>query len=414
MNTQDNNEDYGIVYALTNEAMPGLVKIGMTTKHDMNERLSQLFTTGVPYPFKCLYACRVAQVKKVEKRLHNAFDAFRVKNNREFFKIEPDKVVGILELLGPNDMQDEVNEKINEKDEFSNVTNSDDVNKKDKKKESYDFAKMGIPIGVKLQSVFKKQENIEVEVVNSRNKVRYNNEIVTLSNITQRITGYTHPTPWWTYNGKNLEVLWKESITDERCKSNCSHIKDSIETHSLKLLDSSDSQNEINENIDNTVSQIYLKKKKIIAKKSPNYNFSEMGIPIGAVLKLRINEIITVEVINSKNKVRWNGLENNLTRMTQIIYHEKFKGVYKNDKEPTRPILHWTYNGIPLLDIYNSTYSEILKEQENKKKVSNRWADCPLVTVTKSSKEEEKRLKEKSFERLENFVSKEIKRKEYE
>lgn len=210
---EQKNEDYGIVYALINEAMPGLVKIGMTSKQDMNERLSQLFTTGVPYPFKCLYACKVAHVKKVEKTLHKAFEDFRVKSNREFFKIEPDKVVGILELLGPNNMQDTVNEIITRDDDMKHNIFSNNISNRSKntKKDSYDFAKMGIPVGAKLQSQFKKHENIEVEVIDSHNKVRYNNEEVTLSNITKKITGYTHPTPLWTYNGKNLEELWKKS-----------------------------------------------------------------------------------------------------------------------------------------------------------------------------------------------------------
>ncbi|MCJ2380523.1 MAG: hypothetical protein PUK02_02960 [Parabacteroides sp.] len=85
-----------------------------------------------------------------------------------------------------------------------------------KRRESYDFTKMGIPIGAKLQSKFRKQENIEIEVIDAHNMIRYKNEEVTLSNITKRITGgRTHPTPCWTYNGKNLEKLWKKSLGEE-------------------------------------------------------------------------------------------------------------------------------------------------------------------------------------------------------
>lgn len=43
----------GIVYVLTNPAMPGLTKIGMTTQEEIGPRLSQLYTTGVPLPFEC-------------------------------------------------------------------------------------------------------------------------------------------------------------------------------------------------------------------------------------------------------------------------------------------------------------------------------------------------------------------------
>lgn len=366
---EQKNEDYGIVYALINEAMPGLVKIGMTSKQDMNERLSQLFTTGVPYPFKCLYACKVAHVKKVEKTLHKAFEDFRVKSNREFFKIEPDKVVGILELLGPNNMQDTVNEIITRDDDMKHNTFSNNIENRSKntKKDSYDFAKMGIPVGAKLQSQFKKHENIEVEVIDSHNKVRYNNEEVTLSNITKKITGYTHPTPLWTYNGKNLEELWKKSIKSTNDRIN-------------------------GDNMGN---------KKDFATKNPNYNFSEMKIPLGAMLKFKADENIKAEVVDSKNKVRWNGLEDNLTSITRIIYNEKFKGKYKSD--PTRAILHWNYNGTCLFDIYKKNYLEISK---SKKSIHPRWSD-PIGTVegwSHSSGEEVQRLKKESFERLLNFV----------
>ena len=47
-------ENYGIVYALTNPAMPGLVKIGMTSKLEIDQRKNQLYfgSSGVPLPFE--------------------------------------------------------------------------------------------------------------------------------------------------------------------------------------------------------------------------------------------------------------------------------------------------------------------------------------------------------------------------
>ena len=43
-----------IVYVLTNPAMPGIVKIGMTD--DLQRRLSQLYNTSVPVQFECVSA----------------------------------------------------------------------------------------------------------------------------------------------------------------------------------------------------------------------------------------------------------------------------------------------------------------------------------------------------------------------
>lgn len=72
MNTKQAN--YGIVYVLTNPAMPGLVKIGMTTRDNLDARMRELYGTGVPVPFECKYACKVkasdcAKIEKLYTRL---------------------------------------------------------------------------------------------------------------------------------------------------------------------------------------------------------------------------------------------------------------------------------------------------------------------------------------------------------
>ena len=74
-----------IVYVLTNPAMIGLVKIGRTTQKDIGDRMRQLYTTGVPLPFECEYACRVDDCSKVEKAFHLAFGNTRINSSREFF-----------------------------------------------------------------------------------------------------------------------------------------------------------------------------------------------------------------------------------------------------------------------------------------------------------------------------------------
>ena len=61
--------EYGIVYLLTNPVMPGLVKIGMTTQEGIDKRMKELYTTGVPIPFECKFACKVkkSDCLKIEK-----------------------------------------------------------------------------------------------------------------------------------------------------------------------------------------------------------------------------------------------------------------------------------------------------------------------------------------------------------
>lgn len=58
-----------IVYVLTNPAMPGLVKIGKTTQLEVEDRMKQLYGTGVPVPFDCVFACKVKDAGEVEKAL---------------------------------------------------------------------------------------------------------------------------------------------------------------------------------------------------------------------------------------------------------------------------------------------------------------------------------------------------------
>ena len=64
--------EYGIVYLLTNPYMPGLVKIGMTKQEDLEKRMKELYTTGVPVAFECQFACKVnnKDCAKIERALH--------------------------------------------------------------------------------------------------------------------------------------------------------------------------------------------------------------------------------------------------------------------------------------------------------------------------------------------------------
>ena len=102
------NQPLSVVYVLSNPAMPGLVKIGRTSQDDHLDRVSQLYTTGVPVPFEVEYACRVPNPVDVESALHRAFAPQRINPRREFFEIEPDQAIAILRLLNVEDVTEEV------------------------------------------------------------------------------------------------------------------------------------------------------------------------------------------------------------------------------------------------------------------------------------------------------------------
>lgn len=93
----------GIIYVVTNDIMPGLIKIGVTS--DLNARLKSLYNSSVPHPFDCYYAAEVNDVMWVEDYLHKLFLDDRVSMHREFFTTDPEKVVRVI-----NDIQKSANE----------------------------------------------------------------------------------------------------------------------------------------------------------------------------------------------------------------------------------------------------------------------------------------------------------------
>ena len=58
----------GYVYLLTNEAMPGYVKIGFTER-TVEERIEELSKpTGVPMPFDCFSPCELKTLKVLRRK----------------------------------------------------------------------------------------------------------------------------------------------------------------------------------------------------------------------------------------------------------------------------------------------------------------------------------------------------------
>lgn len=75
----------GHVYILTNPSMPGLVKVGKTTRSP-EERAAQLNSTGVPMPFEVWGSYFSPDCHMLEAKAHAILDEFRVSDSREFFR----------------------------------------------------------------------------------------------------------------------------------------------------------------------------------------------------------------------------------------------------------------------------------------------------------------------------------------
>ena len=63
----------GIVYVLTNPAMPGLVKIGEDPATGSQRSTDAVVFDRVPVPFECAFAGVVEDEHKVERAFHKAF-----------------------------------------------------------------------------------------------------------------------------------------------------------------------------------------------------------------------------------------------------------------------------------------------------------------------------------------------------
>jgi hypothetical protein len=85
----------GWVYILSNVAMPGLLKVGQTTRSP-EERALELATTGVPTPFEVEVAWPVDDVREAERQAHEALAKFRVSESREWFRVSVPEALNSL------------------------------------------------------------------------------------------------------------------------------------------------------------------------------------------------------------------------------------------------------------------------------------------------------------------------------
>ena len=94
-----NTAQMGWVYVVTNKALPGLVKIGFTTRRDVNKRLREFDQAGLPYPYELAYKVWVAEPQKLEKRVHQFLTIQR--ENKEWFRCSVERATEAIDHLGP-------------------------------------------------------------------------------------------------------------------------------------------------------------------------------------------------------------------------------------------------------------------------------------------------------------------------
>ena len=207
--------EYGIVYLLTNPYMPGLVKIGMTKQEDLEKRMKELYTTGVPVAFECQFACRVnnKDCAKIEKALHTAFDPQRVNKNREFFRINVEQAKAILELFHHTEVTDEVTEEI--QNDLTEDDKAASIKALATHRPPLNFFEMGMQKGDILQ--WREDPSIAISVYSGRS-VLYDGKEIAISALTRDLRNakyYVAPGPYWLFKGKLLSDIYDETYPFE-------------------------------------------------------------------------------------------------------------------------------------------------------------------------------------------------------
>jgi hypothetical protein len=190
-----------IIYLLTNEAMPGLVKIGMTSD-SVESRIAQLSCgSGVPLAFECYFAAEVGNGPRLEKTLHQLFSEHRVNPKREFFRIDPEKVVLAISI-------GEFRE-ITPGQSFMDPEEKEALDKVKARRPRINLSAIGIPPGSILQ--FSRDENVTA-VVEPDGKVNLEGEVMSPSAAALKVLtrmGYKTPAAsgsgYWKFEGELLD-----------------------------------------------------------------------------------------------------------------------------------------------------------------------------------------------------------------
>ena len=196
-----------IVYVLANPSFPDFIKIGRCK--DIDQRLASLSSnTALPLPFECVFACTVDDPKTVEKTLHRTFGEYRVNPRREFFRMSPEPVIELLQLLSTGEI-----EPINN---TASSSPSDEKFLEDLYSE-FTFDQAAVPLGSKI--VFARLDSITCYVT-GRNEVEFEGSQYLLADATRIALARVgkdpkiklSPARYWVYEGEVLAYRKHQKI----------------------------------------------------------------------------------------------------------------------------------------------------------------------------------------------------------
>jgi hypothetical protein len=87
----------GWIYIISNKAMPGLIKVGYSSK-DPEERAKELDHTGTPHPYVVEYDMLIAgDLYQIEQQIHEGLSSYS--EGKEWFRCSPQEAIAAIQLV---------------------------------------------------------------------------------------------------------------------------------------------------------------------------------------------------------------------------------------------------------------------------------------------------------------------------
>ncbi|MCQ2338560.1 MAG: GIY-YIG nuclease family protein [Paludibacteraceae bacterium] len=216
----------GFVYILTNPSFrEDWVKIGKSSR-PVDVRSKELDNTAVPLPFEIYATLQTEKYNEVERLVHKTIDRLtdlRIRQNREFFNIDPQTAFDILVDISTT-LTDAV---IMLKGEQYDISKRTLVNPQKEEKSQipqrppFKFSMIGLNIGDEI--VFEPTK-IVVSIATD-NKVSYKGRLYSLSAFTgtflpedqQNSSGAYQGPKYFSYKGEILNDLRRKFEAEEQC-----------------------------------------------------------------------------------------------------------------------------------------------------------------------------------------------------
>lgn len=222
-NTGTSTDNKGYVYILTNPSFKeDWVKIGKSSR-PVDVRSKELDNTAVPLPFEIYATMQTSKYSEAEKAIHKQIDRLtdrRIRQNREFFNLEPALALEImLDLAQLSADAVVVKYEHGEPRQLYPVMEVviKQVREKKEQRPPFDFSMVGLTVGDEI--VF---DALQLPVkVAGKNKVEYDGRLWTLSAFCgtylpedkQNHSGAYQGPKYFSYQGK---TLWEIRLEREK------------------------------------------------------------------------------------------------------------------------------------------------------------------------------------------------------